>query len=162
MATQSSYFGNWEPPRQDDYCPLIVSADSSPSRPTHGRDGLLFYEADDLLPSACPRKSQGLECTMAEATYKRNTVRQSKAKRMGIAPRADSQPGKDAARRMDQLLYDTSSSTEDLLAAMYNPSWDLKSLQQWYDNSQQTPADLALYKIMYSLKYTPEEHQLPL
>ena len=40
---------------------------------------------------------------------------------------------------------------------MYNPNWDLSSLQKWYKATKQTPADLALLKIMFSLRYTPDE-----
>lgn len=65
--------------------------------------------------------------------------------------------GDAAASELDNVLRNSNSETEAILAAMYNPDWDLSSLQKWYKSTQQTPADLALLKIMFSLRYTPDD-----
>ena len=65
--------------------------------------------------------------------------------------------GKEAVHRLNDLLQNSMSNTEDLLGAMYNPQWDAESLQNWYEQSAKSPADLALFKIMFSLRYTIDE-----
>lgn len=162
--TQSSYFESWESQQQDDYCPQIASVNNSPSRPAHSTDTRMLDDDDDLLPAAVTRKQRNSDHDMMDLPQQsrpaRQSARQSKVKRLGIVPYADSKPGECAVQQMNELLFNSSTSTEDILGAMYNPNWDLQSLQQWYNNSYRTPADLALYKIMFSLRYTPEESQL--
>lgn len=80
-----------------------------------------------------------------------------KARRRGIVPHADLALGDDAITRLDSLLNDSMSNTEDILAAMYSADWDAASLQKWYEQSTQSPADLALFKIMFSLRYTLDD-----
>lgn len=76
-----------------------------------------------------------------------------------MVPYADSFPGDQAITQLNKQLENSMSNTEDLLAAMYNPGWDIASLQKWYEQSSRTPADLALFKIMFSLRYTPDEER---
>jgi len=72
-------------------------------------------------------------------------------------PYADPKTGEGAVARLDSLLQNTMSNTEDILAAMYSPDWDAASLQDWYEQSARGPSDLALFKIMFSLRYTIDE-----
>jgi len=72
-------------------------------------------------------------------------------------PNADPQTGEDAVARLHGLLQNSMSNTEDILAAMYSSDWDATSLQKWYDQSPQGPSDLALFKIMFSLRYTIDD-----
>lgn len=72
-------------------------------------------------------------------------------------PYADPLAGKEAVLRLNDLLGNSMSNTEDILAAMYNPDWDAESLQNWYEQSAKCPADLVLFKIMFSLRYTVED-----
>lgn len=80
-----------------------------------------------------------------------------RSKRYGIVPYADPQIGEEAVSHLDSLLQSPMSNTEDILAAMYNPDWDAASLQKWYEQSSRSPSDLALFKIMFSLRYTIDE-----
>ena len=72
-------------------------------------------------------------------------------------PYADEVAGVNAAAALDKQLSNPLSNTEDILAAMYSADWDATSLQKWYEHSQKTPADLALFKIMFSLRYSADD-----
>jgi len=96
-----------------------------------------------------------------DSSYLTPLVRSVKKKRHGIVPYADTQPGEVAMAQLNGLLQNPMSNTEDILGAMYNSEWDISSLQRWYEQSAQTPSDLALFKIMFSLRYTPDEEQHP-
>jgi len=80
-----------------------------------------------------------------------------RSKRYGIVPYAEAQAGEQATARLNGFLHDPMSNTEDILAAMYSSDWDISSLQDWYEQSAQGPSDLALFKIMFSLRYTIDD-----
>lgn len=80
-----------------------------------------------------------------------------RTKRYGIVPYADPNTGNHAVTNLNTVLDNSMSNTEDILAAMYSPDWDASSLQRWYDQSRKGPSDLALFKIMFSLRYTLDE-----
>lgn len=116
----------------------------------------LVDQDDELLPTACPRRrhrSEGHKDVKLSRS-KRGTI---STKRFGMVASADPHPGDTAIEQMNISLLNSMSNTEDILSAMYNPNWDVASLQKWYHTSAQTPADLALFKIMFSLRYTVED-----
>lgn len=114
---------------------------------------------DELLPTACPRRRHRSE---GNADAKRHRSKRStiNTKRFGMVACADPETGDEAITQLNESLQNNMSNTEDILSAMYNPDWDVASLQKWYHQSLKTPADLALLKIMFSLRYTTEELEI--
>lgn len=159
----SGYFDGWDGWPQDHFCPQIVSENTSPARsaniqlPKEPQQPNSKQE-EHLLPSACARRRRPVSVRM-EGSYMSPMPRPVKKKRFGIVPLADTLPGEEAISQLNQQLEDSMSNTEDLLAAMYDPRWDIASLQRWYEQSSRTPSDLALFKIMFSLRYTPDEER---
>ncbi|KAK5076340.1 hypothetical protein LTS08_006971 [Lithohypha guttulata] len=151
----SGYFDGWTDQAQDNYCPEIVSASNSPTRSAES-DKTPLFDPEGLLPNACPRSSRPASVRSGAnvAASTQPSRRSMKARRRGIVPHADLALGDDAITRLDSLLNNSMSNTEDILAAMYSADWDAASLQKWYEQSTQSPADLALFKIMFSLRYT--------
>ena len=147
---QSGYFEGWEGQTRDSYCPQIASPSNSPAKSKHDS------AEPELLPTACsrPRRPGSIRRDAQIEPSERLT---SKTRRYGIVPYASTSPGKAATAQLDHLLNDAMSNTEDILSAMYDPGWDVNSLQQWYRSTPQGPADLALFKIMFSLRYTLDE-----
>lgn len=151
---QSGYFEGWDGKSRDSYCPEIASTSSSPTR-SHNSEETPTLEPE-LLPTACPRQSRPQSIRRdAELEQPNKTARRSK--RYGIVPSADPQVGEEAAARLDSLLQNPMSNTEDILNAMYSSDWDVASLQTWYEQSARGPSDLALFKIMFSLRYTIDD-----
>lgn len=149
--TWSGYFEGWDGQSRDSYCPEIASASNSPTRSQSTEETPTFEPR--LLPTACPRQSRPTSIRgNAEPEQPNKAVRRSK--RYGIVPYAESQAGERATVRLNSLLHDPMSNTEDILAAMYSSDWDISSLQDWYEQSARGPSDLALFKIMFSLRYT--------
>lgn len=153
---KSGYFEGWDESTQDGYCPEIASASNSPTR-TDQSDETPKYDADSLLPSACLGKTRPMSIRRNAEIQQSPLPSRRRTKRYGIVPYADPDPGNVAVTNLNDLLHNSMSNTEDILAAMYSPDWDAASLQKWYDQSQKSPADLALFKIMFSLRYTIEE-----
>lgn len=116
---------------------------------------------DDLLPTACPHRRHRSEGHHNERHQNQEKTHRRRGtistKRFGMVAAADPHPGDVAITQMNTSLLNSMSNTEDILSAMYNPNWDVASLQKWYHASAQTPADLALFKIMFSLRYTVED-----
>jgi len=152
--TWSGYFEGWNGKSRDSYCPHIASASSSPTRSQNSDETPTFEP--ELLPSACPRQSRP-QSIRRDAEVEQPTKAARRSKRYGIVPYADPQTGKEAVARLDSLLQNNMSNTEDILAAMYSSDWDAASLQDWYEQSPRGPSDLALFKIMFSLRYTIDE-----
>lgn len=155
----SGYFGDWEGHSRDSYCPQIASWESPPTKPKSPD-----ASAPELLPTACPRPQRPASMRRdaeldfsSKHTSHRSSTASSKTKRYGIVPHASPTLGEEAAARLDNLLRNSLSNTEDILAAMYNPNWDVASLQKWYKATSQSSADLALFKIIFSLRYTHDE-----
>ncbi|KAJ9653562.1 hypothetical protein H2198_007282 [Neophaeococcomyces mojaviensis] len=153
----TGYFEGWQGDSQDHFCPQIASQNNSPSRTKENQHDQSLVE-EDLLPTACSRRQRPTSVRM-EGSYLSPITRPAKKKRFGIVPHADSYTGNEAIARLNGLLQSSMSNTEDILAAMYNSEWDISSLQKWYEQSSRTPSDLALFKIMFSLRYTPDEER---
>lgn len=151
---QSGYFEGWQDQSHDSYCPEIASASNSPKRTTSSEKTLTFH-SDELLPSACPRRPRPAS-VRRDVGFDDVPKPPKRTKRHGIVPYADDQVGEEAVSQLNMMLDNSMSNTEDLLAAMYNPAWDAASLQKWYSQSRKGPAELALFKIMFSLRYTTE------
>lgn len=157
--TKSGYFDGWDQQTRDDYCPQIAaSTDNSPVRAGHASTPVPKFVQDDeeLLPTACPRRRHRSE-GHRDAKLARNKRTTISTKRFGMVASADPHSGDVAINQMNTSIQNAMSNTEDILSAMYNPDWDVASLQKWYHQSAQTPADLALFKIMFSLRYTVED-----
>lgn len=159
----SGYFDGWDGWSKDSFCPQIVSQNSSPARSNQVQQLEETPKAhtkmeEQLLPTACSRRRRPISVRM-EGSYMSPMPRPVKKKRFGIVPLADTFPGDEAISQLNKQLDNSMSNTEDLLAAMYNPGWDIASLQRWYEQSSRTPSDLALFKIMFSLRYTPDEER---
>lgn len=156
--TWSGYFEGWDQPTKDNYCPQIASASNSPVRAGHASTPAPKFMDDheELLPTACPRRRHRSEGN-ADAKYHRSKRSTINTKRFGMVACDDPQTVDGAISQLNKSLHNSFSNTEDILSAMYNPDWDMASLQKWYQQSPRTPADLALLKIMFSLRYTAEE-----
>lgn len=154
---QSGYFEGWDHQQtRDNYCPQIASPSDSPVRAGHASTPKFVDDDDELLPTARPHRRHRSEGN-ADAKHKRNKRATINTKRFGMVACADPQTGDEAITQLNTSLQNSMSNTEDILSAMYNPDWDVASLQKWYHQSSKTPADLALLKIMFSLRYTAEE-----
>lgn len=152
--SQSSYFENWDARSEDTYVPHIVTTSSSR---WHNETSHHAHSKSENINLPPPTKKRRPGVTSVPPPQRKPMHAESKAKRYGLVSHGNVQTEDEAISRLNGLLNNSSATTEDILAAMYNSSWDVASLQRWYQKSRRSPADLALYKIMFSLRYSPED-----
>lgn len=170
--SQSSYFENWDTQSQDTYVPQIITTSSSRwhneashhahsksehSARWHNEPSHHAHSKSEQINLPPPTKKRRPGVSSVPPPQRKPMHAESKAKRYGLVSHGNVQTEDEAISRLDGLLNNSSAATEDILAAMYNSSWDVASLQRWYQKSKRSPSDLALYKIMFSLRYSPED-----
>lgn len=157
--SQSSYFENWDVQSEDTYVPQIITTSSSRwhNETSHHTTSHHTHSRSEQIKLAPPTKKRRPAVASVPPPQRKPMHAESRAKRYGLISHGNVQTEDEAISRLDSLLNNSSAATEDILAAMYNSSWDVASLQRWYQKSRRSPADLALYKIMFSLRYSPED-----
>lgn len=153
----SSYFEGWEPKEQTgSFVTEIVRPTSSKWINENGPHKYSRSAEISLPPAPKPRRP---EIKSTPPASRAPVHVSTKSRRYGLVSMGDPKIEDEAINKFNVLLQNSSASTEDILAAMYNPTWDVAALQRWYQASPKGPSDLALYKIMFSLRYSPEEGQ---